>query len=245
MKIIVCDDSKEDLAGINGLLAKYKQINAGARFDVLQFTDSNTLYQKIPEEEHGNIYILDMIMENKTGIDLGSLIRGIDGQSIIIYITSSDDYALEAYHVHAIRYLLKPIREELFFEALDYALADLSKTKKDVMYQIKTKKGLVSIPYARIEYIENYSRTLHIYLTDQSTIQSIFIRKSFDEEIRQLTQDKRFLQVHKSFLVNMDHINQLTPKTIIMESGKDIPVSKAKAADVKKKYLLFISEKYK
>lgn len=245
MKIIVCDDNREDLAEIDGLLAKYQKNNKNIKLDVMQFTDSSILYQEIQEENLGDIYLLDMIMENKTGIDLGSLIQRVDGQSVIIYITSSDDYALEAYHVHAIRYLLKPIREELFFEALDYAVSDISKTKKDAIYQVKTKKGLMSIPYPRIEYVENYSRTLNIHLTDQSSIQSIFLRKSFDEEIRPLAEDHRFLHVHKSFLVNMDYIDQLTQKNVIMESGKDIPVSKAKAADVKKEYLMFVSEKYR
>ena len=62
-------------------------------------------------------------MADKTGIDIGSLIRRTGGQSVIIYITSSDEFALEAYHVRAVRYLLKPIKAELFFEALDYALS--------------------------------------------------------------------------------------------------------------------------
>ena len=82
--------------------------------------------------------------------------------SIFIYVTSSDDFALEAYGVRAVRYLLKPVREELFIEAMDYAVTDISKEKKETIYTVKTKEGLVSIPYSRIEYIENYSRTLHI-----------------------------------------------------------------------------------
>lgn len=57
--------------------------------------------------------------------------------------------------------------------------------------------------------------------------------------------DRRFVQVHKSFLVNMDYIQKLVQGTIIMESGRQIPVSKTRAADVKKIYLMFVSEKYR
>lgn len=114
MKIVVCDDSTEDLAEIGELLAKYKESNANAKFEVVQFTDSSALYEKIQKGRLGDIYILDMIMSDKTGIDIGSLIRNTDERSVIIYITSSDDYALEAYGVRAVRYLLKPVREELF-----------------------------------------------------------------------------------------------------------------------------------
>lgn len=245
MKIVVCDDSLEDLSIIEELLAEYKEHYKNINIDVVQFTDSTILYHKIQEEELGDIYILDMIMNNKTGIDLGTLIRSIDEKSVIIYITSSNEFALEAYSVHAVRYLLKPIRKDLFFEALDYAMSDAMKAEKDPEYQVKTKEGLVSVPYSRIEYVENYSRTLNISLTDGNSIKSIFIRKSFDEEVGQLLDDKRFLHVHKSFLVNMNHIDKLSQRTITMESGKNIPVSKTRAAEVKKEYLMFVSAKYR
>ncbi len=245
MKIVVCDDSIEDLTEIEGLLAKYKEDNAGIRFDVMRFTDSDELYRRIQTEELGDIYILDMIMADKSGIDIGSLIRRTGGQSVIIYITSSDEYALEAYHVRAVRYLLKPIREELFFEALDYAVSDIARVRRDAEYPVKTKEGLVSVPYSKIEYIENCSRTLQVCLSGGNSINSIFIRKSFEEEVRQLAEDKRFVHVHKSFLVNMNYIDKLAQGTIRMESGKSIPVSKTRAADVKKAYLMFVSEQYR
>ncbi len=87
MKIVVCDDSKEDLKKIDGLLNKYKTEHAGAEFEVECFTDSDMLYRRILDGNPGDIYILDMIMSEKTGIDLGNLIRSTDGKSVIIYIT--------------------------------------------------------------------------------------------------------------------------------------------------------------
>ena len=245
MKIVVCDDSTEDLAEIGELLEKYKESNAGAKFEVVQFTNSSALYEKIQEGRLGDIYILDMIMSDKTGIDIGSLIRNTDERSVIIYITSSDDYALEAYGVRAVRYLLKPVREELFFEALDYAVSDAAKVIKDAEYEVKPKEGIVSVPYSRIEYIENYSRILNVWLTDGKTIQSIFIRKSFDDAVKEISGDKNFMQVHKSFLVNLNYVDKLASGNIVMQSGRNIPVSRTRAADVKKEYLMFVSEQYR
>ncbi len=209
-----------------------------------QFSHAAKLYQKIQEKELADIYILDMIMSEKTGIDIGTLIRSSNRQSVIVYITSSDDFALEAYGVRAVRYLLKPVSEEQFFEALDYALS-LTKLETEKIYPVKTKNGLVAIPYSKIEYIENYSRVLNIFQTDGESVKSIFIRKSFDEEIREIAQDKRFMQVHKSFLINMNYVNKLTQNTILMESGKSIPISKKRVVNVRKEYLLFVSEQYR
>lgn len=244
MKIVVCDDSIEDLTEIERLLAKYKEIHPDIRIEVEQFSDAVQLYQKIQEKDLADIYILDMIMSEKTGIDIGTLIRTSNKESIIVYITSSDDFAMEAYSVRAVRYLLKPVSEEQFFEALTYAMS-LTKLEKEITYPVKTKNGLIAVPAAKIEYIENYSRQLNIYLTNGENIKSIFIRKSFDEEIRDIAQDRRFIQVHKSFLINMNYVNKLTQSSILMESGKIIPVSKKRSADVRKEYLLYVNERYR
>lgn len=244
MRVVVCDDSMEDLKKIKGLLTKYSERNKEVQLEIEYFTDSVELYHQIQTKTHSDIYILDMIMSERTGIDIGTLIRNTDENNVIIYITSSDDFAFQAYCVHAIRYLLKPVREELFIEALDSAVSNISKNTKNAMYTVKTKEGLISIPYSKIEYIENYSRTLNISLTDGKVIQSIFIRKSFNEETRQITENDGFIHVHKSFLINLHHVDRLLSGTIIMNSGAVIPVSKSRAADVKKKYLKFVSSQF-
>lgn len=117
--------------------------------------------------------------------------------------------------------------------------------RRKLMFMVKTKAGTVGVPYSEIEYIENYSRTLSIRLADGEQIRSIFIRKSFDEEIREIAGDRSFLQVHKSFLINMEHVKRLEQGEVVMDSGKHIPVSKTRAADVKKAYLLFLSACYR
>ena len=101
------------------------------------------------------------------------------------------------------------------------------------------------MPYSKIEYIENASRMLNVHLTDSTVIKSIFIRKSFDEEISALLEGQNFLQVHKSFVIHLKYVKKLMPDSIIMESGKSIPVSKTRAAGVKKEYLLYVSEQYR
>ncbi|MDE5932651.1 MAG: LytTR family transcriptional regulator, partial [Lachnospiraceae bacterium] len=117
--------------------------------------------------------------------------------------------------------------------------------RKETRYPVKTKDGLISVRYSDIEYIENASRVLDIHLTDGSNIKSIFIRKSFDEEIREIVLNRNFVRVHKSFLVNMNHIRRLTQDSCFVESGRNIPVSKTRAAEAKKEYLLFVSEQYR
>lgn len=244
MKIVICDDSIEDLIKIEKILRKYMEFYVDADAQIEKFSNPLKLYDQIGKKELADIYILDMIMSGKTGIDIGSQVRKFSSKNVIIYVTSSDDFALEAYRVHAARYLLKPVREEDFFEALDYALSCMQ-DKRDSGFLIKTRDGFVSIPTSRIEYIENVSRILDIHLTDGENIKSIFIRKSFDVEIGELLKGSSFLQVHKSFVINLKYVRNMTQSNVIMESGKSIPISKARSAGAKREYLLYVSEQYR
>lgn len=243
MKIIICDDSIEDLLKIEKLLLKYKKFYPNTSFEVEKFSDASQLYNNIQNNQLADIYILDIIMSEKNGIDIGHQIRKSNSNNIIIYTTCSSDFALEAYEVCAVRYILKPINENKIFEALNYALSYIN-IKKESSYLIKTKNGLVPVPYSQIEYIENSSRKLEAHLTNGKTIRSIFIRKSFEEEISELIKEAQFTQVHKSFLINLKYIKQLAKNSAIMESGKNIPISQKRAVAVKKEYLVFFSEYY-
>ena len=53
------------------------------------------------------------------------------------------------------------------------------------------------------------------------------------------------MQVHKSFLVNWNYVDRLSSGSITMKSGRRIPVSRARAADVKREYLMFVSKQYR
>lgn len=244
MKVAICDDSIEDLMTIESVLLKYSERNPNVSFEVEKFSDALQLYGRIRDKELADLYILDMIMPEKSGVDLGYKLRRCGSEKNIIYITSSDEFAMDAYDVHAIRYLLKPLREDQLFEALDCAFS-YSEVSNGSRYLIRTREGLVTVSYSQIEYIENSSRMLAVHLVNGEVIKSIFIRSSFDEEIRELVDDSNFMQIHKSFLVNMRYVRKLDRDSIVLESGSSIPISRKRAADVKKEYLSYISDQYR
>ena len=172
MHIVICDDKIEDLAIIEKMLLKYSTCHPNINFETEKFSDAHKLFGKIQDNQLADIYILDIIMSKVTGIEIGNQIRKSGNKSIIIYITSSADFALDAYDVHAVRYLVKPVSEEKFFEAVDYALSYID-VKRGSVYIVKTKDGLEQIPYSQIEYIESSSRMLEVNLTNGGKIRSI------------------------------------------------------------------------
>ncbi len=102
MKIAICDDSMKDLAAIELLLEKYRALYPQAEFTTEKFVNPSHLSEKIREKKMADIYILDIIMTGTTGIDIGNQIKRSGSDAAIIYTTSSDDFALDAYDVHAV-----------------------------------------------------------------------------------------------------------------------------------------------
>lgn len=243
VKITVCDDSMEDLANMERLLIRYQKKYPQEKFKTEKYSDAMKLYNKV-EKELSDIYILDMVMPLKSGIDLGKRIREKRKEIPIIYTTSSDEFALEAYGVQAARYLVKPFSEEIFFEAVDYAVSNIL-MKKEGIFIVKTKEGIVSIPYSRILYIENTARVMSIHLKDQSILESVFLRNSFENECKELLFDSHFIQVHKSFVVHMEYVEKLEQDQIVMNDGSIVPVSRKKNSEVKRKYLLYVTDRYR
>lgn len=244
MRIAICDDSIGDLMKMEDLVRAYHSFHPEGCLEVEKYSDASVLQDKIQKEELADIYLLDIVMNRITGIDLGSQIRKVSNKSVIIYVTASDDFALDAYDVHAIRYLLKPVDEGKFFEALDYALAQID-VEEGPFFLVKTKGGRVSLPYYKIEYIENSSRKLEIHLTNGEIITSIFIRKSFDEEIKDFEGSRDFMRVHKSYMVNMRHVKGMNKADFIMDSGAHIPISRNSIMEARKGFCSFVATHYK
>lgn len=244
LRITICDDNIEDLMNIEKLLAKFAELHPQESYKIEKTSDSCGLYKKIGEGSLSDIYILDMLMPMKNGIDVGKMIRTMDKDKVIIYTTTSDDFAMEAYNVQAVRYLLKPIEEEKLYEAMKYAIS-YSNTKDEPSFLLKTSEGLISLPYSKIVYIENRARVLQVCLTNGRILKSLFIRKSFDDEISEIMGSQTFMQTHKSFVVNLRYIGKMTQSNIIMVNGDEVPVSKKKYAEVKRKYLAYMADRYR
>lgn len=158
MKIVICDDSIEYLLKIEKLLFYYQDTHNGAKFEIEKFSDAAALYRKIQQNDLADIYILDMIMADKNGIDIGNQIRRAGCNNAIIYITTSDDFALDAYSVHAVRYLLKPISEHSFLKRLTMH-CPMQKFRKVQPMRLRQKTGLCRFPILKL----NILKTPHVY----------------------------------------------------------------------------------
>ena len=241
IKIAICEDIKEELDYAVSCLSEYRKLHSEQDIQFAAFSSSMSLSDDIQKKGYFDIYILDILMPGMTGLQLAEQIRETDHNAVIIFLTSTKDYALDAFQVYAYQYCVKPVKKERLFSVLDRAVLLLSPNASDFL-PLKTRDGIVRINFHSIVYIELLKHSVYFHLSDSTTIKSINLRISFDDFIEPLMKDSRFIRTHKSFLANSFYIKKLLAKHMEMEDGTLIPISRSYLSDVRKQYIKFIMD---
>lgn len=240
-RIAVCDNDKPDLQLLLNEIEKYLKQAPELDGYVEIFDDPQKLQNAVLGGSSFDVYFLDIIMAGINGIQLGRMIHSREKKSSIIFTTSSREYALDAYGIHAISYLVKPIGEPELFSAIDTARVFWLHKRPEAVF-VKTKSGIVSVQIDKIIYVENDVRSAAYVLNDGARVLSVSHRGTFEHAVGAIASMACFVQPHKSFFVNMKYIQTLSADRMTLEDGKNIPVSQKNAATVKRQYLKYLSQ---
>lgn len=242
LQIAVCDDRPDDLALLHTGVDAWLADTPGLRGRVQEFSSPSALCQRLRQGDSFDIYILDILMPEMDGIALGRMIRRSDDDVPVIYVTSSPEYALDAFGIHAVGYISKPLDRRELFSALQTAYTLHASRKREV---ISVRDGIQLSPVALEElmYVENSERKMVYVLGDGREITNRRRGGSFESAVGQVAQSEDFLQPHKSYFINMHYIRSLYSDHIVMDDGKEIPIARGKAAETRRRYLTFIEEK--
>ena len=237
LKLAFCDDDPAALNELQTLLNQYCTQNK-QKIEATCFSSPLNLINAITKGEQFDALFLDVLMPGENGISIAAEIRQYDNNIKIIFLTSSPDFALESYWVDAFFYQLKPITKDNFFRLMDSVFSDYQKEQQQGLI-IRSKNGITRIDLNHLEYCEVMGRTLLFHLTNGSVLDHT---GSLEQLSQQLASYEKFLRPHRSYLVNMDHIETLSYRAITMVSQEKIPIPHGKFSELKAKYLNYIFE---
>ena len=232
IKIAFCDDDMEVLHQMNELLDRYRV----ERNEDITYAAFQSPFELLTEIEKGirpDILFLDVVMPGQNGMDVAKEIRQYDTNMKIIFLTSSPEFAVESYSVGAYFYQLKPIWEESFFRLMDAVLAECEKKKKNSLI-LRSKDGITRIDLQQLEYCEVLGRKLLFHLENGAVLESA---GSLDDLAGQLMQYSNFFRPHRSFLVNMEYIQNISSRPIKMVNDAVIPIPHGKCSEIKNTYM--------
>lgn len=222
----------EVLHQMNELLDRYRV----ERNEDITYAAFQSPFELLTEIEKGirpDILFLDVVMPGQNGMDVAKEIRQYDTNMKIIFLTSSPEFAVESYSVGAYFYQLKPIWEESFFRLMDAVLAECEKKKKNSLI-LRSKDGITRIDLQQLEYCEVLGRKLLFHLEDGAVLESA---GSLDDLAGQLMQYSNFFRPHRSFLVNMEYIQNISSRSIKMVNDAEIPIPHGKCSEIKNTYM--------
>lgn len=232
IKIAFCDDDMEVLHQMNELLDCYRV----ERNEDITYAAFQSPFELLTEIEKGirpDILFLDVVMPEQNGMDVAKEIRQYDTNMKIIFLTSSPEFAVESYSVGAYFYQLKPIWEESFFRLMDAVLVECEKKKKNSLI-LRSKDGITRIDLQQLEYCEVLGRKLLFHLENGAVLESA---GSLDDLAGQLMQYSNFFRPHRSFLVNMEYIQNISSRSIKMVNDAEIPIPHGKCSEIKNTYM--------
>lgn len=240
LKISICDDQEKELEIINTYLTQYLTMYT-LEAEVRKFSHPDEILTTI-EFENFHLYILDIVMPLVNGIELGKEIRRLDREAQIIYATTEPQFALQAYAVSPINYLIKPIDKHQLFDTLTLAISKLDLSEEQTV-TIKTTDGLRVLRLSDILCCEYRSHAAIFTLKNDEVVVSRTFRESFAEYSIPFLKDLRFLQCHTSYLINMRWVELFAKDTFTLRNGKVVPIAAKQYAAVRDRYLDFLMAK--
>ena len=230
MYIAACDDQIEELEKLTALLQAWQ---SDRRSDVrFQTFRSGGQLLDAARAERFTLYLLDVLMPGMTGMDAAREIRSFDAAADIIFLTTSPGFAYESYGVRAAEYLLKPINAKLLYPVLDKLY--LRDQKPQDGLTVKSNGMLVRLPFSHLSYVEVNGKHLYFNLADGQVREVVGSMKEYEDAL--LTRPE-FMRIHRSYIVNMLQIEELSPTGLRTFSGRELPVSRLLYPQLQKDYM--------
>ncbi|WP_131067818.1 LytR/AlgR family response regulator transcription factor [Clostridioides difficile] len=224
-RIVICEDDITQIAFLRECILKSLE-GISSQIELFEFNSGEELLET--NLEGIDIFFLDIKMLQLTGMDVAKIIRETNDTSEIIFITSIVDYIQEGYKVRAYRYLLKPIDFGDLNESILSCISYIIKKRENFM--LIENKGIINkILINSIMYIEVRKKVLTIHTKNDT-----YYTKNSMDKIELELEKYNFFRCHKSYLINLEYIQFICKKTVVI-NDEDVPVSKYRMADLKKK----------
>jgi len=237
IKILIAEDELPARKKISSYLSSRE-----SEFIVLEAMDGFETVSEINSSKP-DIVLLDIQMPKANGFEVIEAI-GAEEMPVVIFVTAYDEYAIEAFNVEAVDYLLKPFDEDRFNRALNRALKKLDQKSlnqtdlKGILNKFRTEKEYVSRimveKYSKFRFL-NVDDIVYIsaedkYIRLHTETEKFFVRNTMTNIESRLDPDK-FRRTHRSFIVNLAFVKEIQAWShgdyvIILQNGEKIKLAR-------------------
>ncbi|HHW3837858.1 response regulator [Streptococcus anginosus] len=238
-RIAICDDDSLQVSNLENQISRYfDELNI--QYEIDGYYKGDRLVKSMREQmDNYQLIFLDIEMEIINGIETAKLLRNLDKNFILIYVTSYEQYALESFEVSPFRYLIKPVSLEKLKVVLSDVLVELTAKQKFLFYQVGMEHFQVILDNIVCLYSE-FGRKIHLELVDDSSVSFYGKISIIEEELPQT----HFVRVNSGTIINLDYVASFNRNDVTMVNGDCITVSRSRKKAVVAAYNQFIERSF-
>lgn len=229
MKAAIVDDMATECGILHSLLKQYEN-EQQQLIQVKEFHSGRELLRNYVPGTYDVIF-MDIFMNDENGIDCALDLRLLDENVKLIFLTTSNEFGVKSYDVHATDYIIKPATLEKLSRALNYCKS--IETKKPPYITVTTRNQSLDIDLNRILYADYQNRSACIHLKDCI----VPILGSFSELSDQLTAYPQFMSCFKGIVVHLNAVREINCNYLLLNNGEQLPVSRRLQRQVQQRRL--------
>lgn len=180
-----------------------------------------------------DLIFLDVEMPGTNGLDTARRLRRTDDAAALLFVTNMAQYAINGYEVDAVDYVLKPLSYYDFSLKFTKAMRSMQ-GRSDAIVTIESVDGLRTMAIGDIHYVEVFDHYLLFHTADGA----YRARGSISVQAKELG-EYGFSRIHKSFLVNLRHVSNLTGSSVTC-AGTTLPVGRTYKGTLMQEYMAFL-----
>ena len=234
MRIAICDDELKILNEVSHQIKNYADQRGRADLEVCPFNSASSLVNSIDNGELFDIFILDVYIGNEIGTSLAKEIRAKNIESPIVFLTTSIDHAPESFESDTLRYLIKPLNAEKFYEALDVAIEKAEKMGTKFI-RLKTENGIESINISNILYTESRSHYQYVNFVSDEQVRS---RMTVAELFEELSQFSGFIRGGSSYIINLNKVKSVSTGEVCFNNNTKLFLPRGAHNEIKEAFWL-------
>ncbi len=237
MNITICDDRENELENIKRIVSEYAKAHAELSIKIDCYLNPLDMLESISKNGVPDIALLDVCMPGILGTEVAKELKTkSEDNTDIIFLTTSSDFAVEAFALHVNDYLTKPFTRERLTDTLDRII---EKRKRRLFVSVTSGREIHRIDLYQVLYMEAKNHNVEIYLKSGKNIKThttLADMKSLFDNV------KGFISVGASYIVNLRCVQSILQTELIMVNGQNIPVPRRLRNDVKEWYFDFYRE---
>lgn len=224
LKVLIIDDERNAREEVKKLIGAYPDLELAGE------AKNADEAKELIESKHPDLIFLDIQMPEKSGFDL---LESLDKVPQVIFTTAYDQYAVKAFEVSAIDYLMKPIRDERFAKAMERVRTRNVQPDDDRIF-IKDRNQYHFVSWNKVYLIESMDNYARLYFEDKNA----FLKSSLNQ-LEQKLDEQTFFRTDRAHIININYIDKIITDNngklqLILKKGNVIDVSERQSVKLKK-----------